>query len=561
MKIVKRIFFMIIIILMILITKVNATNKLIVLDPGHGGIDTGAINKKVGIYERDINLKIATYLKNYLEEYAGVAVMMTHTGFKEGKMELLDRAMVGRNNNADMLISLHCNASNTSASITGAEAYVTHNTSLPKYNEQCSKLANLMLNNLNKLGIENRGVKIRLSGNEKEFYSDGTRADYYGIIRCSMKGVSEGDGANVQNGEGIPVVLLEHCYIQNGDEKYINSDVAIQKLAKADCDAIVQFYGLHLKEKAVSAITLNQQNEVLLIGDTLKLIETIYPETAEDKSVVWTTSNEEIATVEQGIVIPKSEGTVDITVTTNDGGYSAKCKVITKKLEIQTNLDKIDCINKDKIKFKYQIAPYSLEGVNIAVEIEDEDICTYDEQTNIIEAKKEGKTNIIIQLKKDEDVILEKKVAVNINALLDQEKIVINNLKEENGFLSRITAKTLISDFLANIEVSNNLEVLIQTPRQDEQKYISTNTKVTIVRKETNEVIKTYTCIIYGDINEDGNITASDYGYIKNYIMKRGLLNMLAVDVADVNRSKTVNATDYGLIRNYIMKGIALKVE
>lgn len=564
MKNLKRILYMSIIILMILITKVQATNKVIVLDPGHGGIDPGAINIKEGIYEKDVNLKIAEYLKEYLNEYAGVTVIMTHEGFNDGKMELLDRAMVGRNNNADMLISLHCNSSSTSSILTGAEAFVTHNTSLPKYNEQCSQLANLMLNNLSKLGIINRGVKTKLSGSEDEVYSDGTRGDYYGIIRYSMKGVYEGPGANIQEGEGMPVVLLEHCYIQNGDEKYINSDVAIQRLAKADCDAIVEFYGLHLKEKAVSAITLNTQNEILLIGDSINLEETIYPETAEDKKVIWTSSDENIATVENGKVTTKAEGTLEITATTNDGGYSATCKLIVKDLEIQTSVKEIYCFKGEQIAFKFQAIPYLPENASVVTIIENGNIIELDTEKEMITANQEGMTNIIIQIKQGEEIILEKKVETKVITLLEQDKIIINNLKEENGTLSRISAQTTLEDFLENIELSENLKVTIELPKEstnDEERYIATNTKVIIKRKENGEIIKSYYCKVYGDINEDGKITASDYGYIKNFIMKRGLIDMSVMDIADVSRDGKITTTDYGLIRNYIMKGTALKVE
>lgn len=564
MKNLKRIMYMSIIILIILITKVQAANKVIVLDPGHGGIDTGAINKSAGIYERDINLKIATYLKEYLNEYSGITVLMTHTGFQSGKMELLDRAMVGRNNNADMLISLHCNSSDTSTTVTGAEAFVTHNTSLPKYNEQCSKLANLMLNNLRKLGIINRGVKTKLSGSEDEVYSDGTRGDYYGIIRYSMKGVFEGPGVNIQEGNGMPVVLLEHCYIQNGDEKYINSDSAIRRLAKADCDAIVEFYGLHLKEKAVSAITLNTQNEILLVGDSINLQETIYPKTTEDKKVIWKTSDENIATVENGKVTAKKEGNVEITVTTNDGGYSDTCKFIIKNLEIQTNVKEIYCLKDEQIEFKVKTIPYLPEGASVVAKVEDENIANLDMQKQIITANNEGITNIIIQIKQGEEVLLEKKVATNVATLGEQENITIKNIKEQNGTLVKISAQTLLDEFVKNIEVSDNLEVEIQLPKEilkDEEKYIGTNTKVIIKRKENNEIIKTYYCKVYGDINEDGKITASDYGYIKNYIMKKGLIDIYAIDAADVSRDSKITTTDYGLIRNYIMKGTPLKVE
>ncbi len=555
----KKILFVSIILLIFFASKSYAANKIIVLDPGHGGDDSGAVNKKAGIYERDINLKIATYLKEYLEEYAGVTVVMTHTGFKEGTMDLLSRAMVARDLKADMLISLHCNSTDSSTIATGAEAYVTHNTSLPKYNEQCSKLASLMLNNLNKLGINNRGVKTKLSGNQEEFYSDGTRSDYYGIIRCAMKGVSEGDGANVQNGEGIPVVLLEHCFIQNGDEKYISSDEAIQKLSRADCDAIVEFFNLHIKDKAVSAITLDKENEILALNDTLELKETIYPEWAEDKTVIWTSSDEKVATVENGIVTGKSEGTAQITATTNDGGYTATCKILVKILEIQTNIDEINCLVNENIEFDYKVVPTPKEDVELTIEIEDEEIAVFNEE-GMINIKAEGETNIIIKYGE----ILEKKVPIKVNSLLEDESIVIKNLKQEHNKLTKIEANTLPEDFLKNFEISDNLEIILEFPNEikdGEEQYITTNTKVKIIRKEDGKLIKTYICKIYGDVNEDGKITASDYGFIKNYIIKRGLVDVKVLDVTDVSRDGNITATDYGLIKNYIMKGTKLEIE
>lgn len=397
MKKVKQIIYILIFILFLSTTKSYADNIVIVLDPGHGGSDQGASNSTAGIIERDVNLKIARYLKQYLEEYSGIKVILTHNGFSSGKMELLDRALVGRNNKADMLISLHCNASATSSTITGAEAYVTASTVLPKYNEECSKLANLVLNNLSKLGIKNRGVKTKLSGSEDEVYSDGTRGDYYGIIRYSMKGVYEGAGANIQNGEGIPAVLIEHCYIQNGDEQYLDSDEDIQKLAKADCDAIVEFYGLHLKQNSVSAVTLDKNIKTLLTGDTVTLEATIYPETAEDKTITWSSDNEKVAKVENGEVTAIGEGEATITVTTKDGEYTAKCKITVKDLEIEINAEEIYCLENDKYKLTYKISPYIPEEKEVKIEILDTNIASIDEK-NIITANEIGKTNIIIKI-------------------------------------------------------------------------------------------------------------------------------------------------------------------
>ena len=59
--------------------KVNHDDLVIVLDPGHGGSDVGASNTALGLYESEINLKIALACRDKLQQYDGVRVYMTHT--------------------------------------------------------------------------------------------------------------------------------------------------------------------------------------------------------------------------------------------------------------------------------------------------------------------------------------------------------------------------------------------------------------------------------------------------------------------------------------------------
>ena len=384
MKYIKKILFIFIFFICIFTLKVYAKDITIVIDPGHGGIDAGSINKKAGIIEKDVNLKISKYLKQYLEEYANVKVIMTHNGFNSGKFELIDRALVARNNKADLLICVHCNATDTSSTLNGAEAFVTANKSLPKYNQECTNLANKILDNISKLGIRKIGVKTRLSTQSDEVYSDGTRGDYYGIIRYSMKGVVEGPGANIQNGEGIPAILVEHCYIQNGDEKYINNENGIKNLAKADCNAIVQYYGLRLKTKVVSGITLDKTNLEIVKGDTLSLNATISPNTAEDKKVIWSSSNEIIVKVDNGKVTGINEGEATITAKTNDGGFVATCKVIVKKLSINIGSDKFYALKGDETKLIYVVDPYLPDGDSVKLKIENNDVAEINSEDVVI---------------------------------------------------------------------------------------------------------------------------------------------------------------------------------
>jgi len=94
-------------------------NKLIVIDPGHGGADPGAQNS--GLVEKDVNLDISLRLRKVLES-KGCKVVMTREvdkdfflpGFVQGRMakraELDQRNNLASENNADLFISVHANS-------------------------------------------------------------------------------------------------------------------------------------------------------------------------------------------------------------------------------------------------------------------------------------------------------------------------------------------------------------------------------------------------------------------------------------------------------------------
>ena len=100
---------------------VNASNeplygKCIYLDPGHGGIDPGAMYG--GIKEEDINLEIAFKLKEALEE-KGAVVYLTRDGdydlsggaINRKRSDLYRRSVLINNSGCDLYLSLHLNAS------------------------------------------------------------------------------------------------------------------------------------------------------------------------------------------------------------------------------------------------------------------------------------------------------------------------------------------------------------------------------------------------------------------------------------------------------------------
>lgn len=77
----------------------------------------------------------------------------------------------------------------------------------------------------------------------------------------------------------------------------------------------------------VTGVSLDKQTDSIEVGESTTLTETVSPSNATDKTVSWSTSSSSVATVSGGVVTGVSAGTARITVTTNDGGYTAYCDV------------------------------------------------------------------------------------------------------------------------------------------------------------------------------------------------------------------------------------------
>ena len=93
--------------------------RTIVLDPGHGGADTGAKGSR-GTLEKDVTLAVARRLKAALEARLGARILLTRDADLDVPLDA--RASLANNNKADLFVSLHGNGS-VRPSAAGAEVY------------------------------------------------------------------------------------------------------------------------------------------------------------------------------------------------------------------------------------------------------------------------------------------------------------------------------------------------------------------------------------------------------------------------------------------------------
>ena len=127
---------------------------VVVIDPGHGGHDPGHLSDDPNLLmEKELNLKIATFLGGYIEKYLqNVRVIYTRT---EDTYPTLDgRVDTANINNADYFISIHCNG-NDRPEVYGTETHV-HSFQLTKSVQFARAIENQFSQ---RAGRKSRGVK------------------------------------------------------------------------------------------------------------------------------------------------------------------------------------------------------------------------------------------------------------------------------------------------------------------------------------------------------------------------------------------------------------------
>jgi len=222
----------------------------IVIDAGHGGKDSGALGSFS--QEKDIALKVALKLGSLLQ-YELSNLKIVYTRSDDTFIPLFDRAKIANENKADLFISLHANWSkNTNA--TGAETFVMglHKTQ----------------DNLEVAQKENAVIVLEKDYSQKYEGYDPNSAESFIIFSLMQNAFLESSllaadfvqhelftqtqrinrgvkqaGFLVLWNTSMPSILIEVGFISNiTEERYINSDEGIEKISKAICNAIKNYF-------------------------------------------------------------------------------------------------------------------------------------------------------------------------------------------------------------------------------------------------------------------------------------------------------------------------------
>lgn len=190
--------------------KTNLNRKLIVLDPGHGGKDSGAVGS--GTMEKILTIKTANYCASYLRAH-GYEVIMTRTS----DVYSTPSSRPERTNkyNAAYFVSIHYNdSSNKSAG--GAEVFYQVQDKNGGLSKTCA--SNILKNILSSFNLTNRGIKLR-------YWPGSDKTNFLAVLR----------------GSSSPAVLVEGGFVSNpNDMGQINNEAGLKKMGEAIAKGIIQ---------------------------------------------------------------------------------------------------------------------------------------------------------------------------------------------------------------------------------------------------------------------------------------------------------------------------------
>lgn len=199
--------------------------KIILIDPGHGGIDGGAESKR-GTIEKDINLSISLKLRDSLNKL-GYTVLMTREEDKglytesgsvnKKKIEdLNNRCKIKRESNCDIFVSIHQNFFNDSY-YSGAQVWYSKN-------EDSGRLAHIIQQNFKK-DLNNKNKRVEKLGNS------------YKVLRCYCS---------------IPSVIVECGFLTNPqEERELMKDEYQDKIAESLSKSIEEYFQEANKVRAI----------------------------------------------------------------------------------------------------------------------------------------------------------------------------------------------------------------------------------------------------------------------------------------------------------------------
>ncbi|MTI17277.1 N-acetylmuramoyl-L-alanine amidase [Rhodobacteraceae bacterium RKSG542] len=230
-----------------------ASNKpIIVIDPGHGGIDSGAVGKN-GTLEKHIVLDFAGYLKEKLEAQGHYTIHLTRDD--DRFIPLRGRSSIARELNADLFISIHADSVRVGAKSTrGASVYTLSEKASDRMAAALADRENLSDAIAGIEFSEEEGevsdILVELTRRETKNFSIHFARLAVEELKSATKVINNplrSAGFQVLKSPDVPSVLVELGFLSNSlDEKMLGSDEWRERATDALVQSVAQYFRAHI---------------------------------------------------------------------------------------------------------------------------------------------------------------------------------------------------------------------------------------------------------------------------------------------------------------------------
>jgi N-acetylmuramoyl-L-alanine amidase len=217
--------------------------RRVVIDPGHGGHDSGALGPS-GKKEKDVSLAISKKVAQQLRD-AGLEVLLTRD--KDTFVRLEDRASFANDHRGDLFISIHCNSA-TSRKLRGIETY-SLNIASDRYSIRLAARENAS-SEKSISDLQFILADLATKANTEESTRLATRVQRSLVSRLAEKDAGLRDLGHKQAlfyvllGAKMPAILVETSFISNAeDEKRLASGKYQEQVASAIAAGVQEFLG------------------------------------------------------------------------------------------------------------------------------------------------------------------------------------------------------------------------------------------------------------------------------------------------------------------------------
>ncbi len=325
------------------------------------------------------------------------------------------------------------------------------------------------------------------------------------------------------------------------------------KLSNGMVGYVFQTYVKEVPDVEVEKIELSLDKTTINKGERIKLKVSISPSDAVDKTLKYTSSNTEVASISSdGYILGLSSGSAKITAKANNGVTSSiTINVYSPVTDVLIGVQNCTVQVEGKYKINASVLPEDANNKNINYKSENEEIAIVDENGNVTGIA-EGNTNIIVSSAEGN---ITKKVQVTVIRKLAEGEILIDESLNVNGneITGLANSNNTVDKILNKVQTNYTVEIYNSSGQKIEgTSLVGTGSSIKIF--DNDKLVIEYNVIMYGDVNGDGKINSVDLLVLQRHILEIKKFEGVFIKAANIRKNgKNPSSVDCLLIQRHIL--------